>query len=95
MRFRVVVPLSALAGYVGFYILGTLLDLGEVDTSQGFGQMLVWTAPAMWGVGVAVVTATRLDVVSSVVRGLFGALAAYAGGFLAVMTWVAIHGTGT
>jgi hypothetical protein len=93
MRFWAIVTLSALAGYVASWIAGVLLD--GLDTSQGFGQALVWTAPAIWGVAVAIVAAVRLDVIPSVVRGIAAAVAAYAGGFLALLTWVAIDGTGT
>ena len=93
MRIGVIVLLSALAGYVAALIVGLLLD--GLDTSQGLGQALLWSAPAIWGVAVAVVAAFRLAVIPSLLRGISAAVAAYAGGFLALLTWVAFNGTGT
>ena len=75
------------------WIAALLLD--GFDTSEGFGQLLLWTAPAIWGVVVAVVAAVRLDVAPSVLRSISAAVAAYTGGFLALLTSVAINGTGT
>lgn len=93
MRLRTLITLSALAGYVAAWVTALMLD--GLDTSQGFGQALLWIAPAVWGVAVAVVAATRLDAVPSVLRGISAAVAAYVGGFLALLTSVAINGTGT